>query len=102
VKESTGEGTPALDTCSFVPQAVSRFGEPTPGVLRILDERRLRATQQPTRKPGAVRRPELGGGRAWWDRVEATAAPAEGPANDDGGKPQRRLSVDGAGVGWSA
>jgi hypothetical protein len=75
----------------------------SPPTARVDLRRGVRIGQLANRceSPAVARdRPVRGGGWAWWEREAATAAPAEGPANDDGGKPQRRVSVRPAGGGW--
>jgi hypothetical protein len=96
-KESAKEHRPK-NICSFVLEAVSYFGDPTPAVFAPSTERRPRPARSWQRKPGTGakrRRPDLGGGRAWWVRVAATAGTGGTRSRRRGsGEPQRRLSVD--------
>ena len=85
MKKDAGEGTPGLNTCSFIAQAVSPFGEPTPAAPAF-EEPGLRPAGQPMRKPGTAggraRYVEVGGsgGNGWRQRRPPAVGGRKRPA----------------------
>lgn len=91
-----GKG-PALATWSFSPRRFSLFGEPSGLVECPRKQSDFRGNGLLARKPGADHREAPGTWR--WVGAVGTGGwqrrpPAEGAGTDDGGEPQRRVSVE--------
>ena len=91
-----GEG-PALGTRSFPPRRLSLVGEPSGLVecpLKVINHLRKPGTGRgAARTPGPWRN---GWGGGLTGVRAGSRPPAEGAGNDDGGEPQRRVSVEPA------
>ena len=101
MKKDAGEGTPGLNICPFIAQAVSRFGDPTHAAPRRLEERLRNSVRNLSRKPARkpMRKPGTAVGRARYVEV--------GGRGGNGWRQRRPPAVGGrkrpavAVAGWS-